>query len=819
MSNIGKYYFVLFLFLIVCVNSCSEPEEGQYSYSFIDNYPSAARTNFNEELILANYLPLDNKNSFFKHVYDLSEKSGSSTEYENVEGKVIRNSKKKIKNGYLDIKYFGSDESYISHSIVFRQENAKNYYLLKIDKTSNYDITLFVCTDSKLSVLKKLSFENEMSKPTNLRIIFIEDRLFIYINGKVSGSLIVARKPVEGFFSVSSSPAEYAGICSVKIVSFGPQILKDSKLSILLRNQENYNFTVLNFSRHYQIKRDAHKPFESKYLRRLKCYELSESEGFPYLHNTKPSIIFLSNSQLSYEIKIPENSVLFFSLANIQSSIDSRYRSLFSISITDGSSVDSYEYKFNHLNKTFKSYFLNLKKWAGKRCTISFKLTDSQKREISSPAELMIALGAPVIYTKPPPTRKNVILISLDTLRQDHLSCYAYDRKTSPSLDAFAKKSLVFNNAVANSNSTLPSHMSMFTSLYPSESGHQFKLSNYHFIENTIPETIKCLGEYVRPLSMKTGAITGGNWVSSWIGYDRGFDDFIEWTGLDMQITYERAINWLESNKKYNFFLFLHTYEIHKPYSRDYFLKNSHGKIAGIKDRMIARYDSGIRYTDQYLGKLFKWLKENNLFENTLIIITSDHGENFEILDGFDNLPGTHGRTLYDSEIKIPLMVGGAKGFYKQGICNFQVSNVDILPTILEYLEIEPERQLRGKSLVDLTATSGDLSSRTAFSENMILYNDKRGFRSLRTVVRKLIQKQEDNTVSYEFYNLANDPEEKENLVNVDSKKVDVFKHHLSKIISSLKIIKRNSSNLLQFNKDTFSSVQKSLMALGYLGN
>jgi arylsulfatase A-like enzyme len=239
---------------------------------------------------------------------------------------------------------------------------------------------------------------------------------------------------------------------------------------------------------------------------------------------------------------------------------------------------------------------------------------------------------------------------------------------------------------------------------------------------------------------------------------------------------------------------------------------------------MITKYDSGIKFADEHIGRLIQWLKKNNLFDNTLIIITSDHGENFNLNDKSDNLPGTHGTTLFDAEIKTPLLIGGSKDFCKKGRYSMQVSNVDILPTILDYFDIQPEQSIRGNSLLQIIKTD-NTDQRIAYSEYMSMSKkrnngQKRGTRSLRTIDNKLIQLNRlSGKVKYEYYDLQNDKNELNNLIREKVTESKIFIKKLQSIISSLKIPKRKVSDSNKFKNDSYKDITNSLKALGYLGD
>lgn len=816
------FSLLLIIIIVLLLVTGTNEKPPFYSYSFIDNFNNATKINFGENLILANYLPADKDNSFFQDIYKvLVRPSTSETVYINQNGNIIQDEKIVIRNSITSFDLYAREKKPVSYSLIFKQNGANEYWMINISINKRFTIDLYRQTLKKLKKLYKYS--GDMPKDRHLIFDFfsIENRLFAYHGNKILFSFINEGLTSSGYYSFTENTKSVQNKYIIKMGTLKSGTLEKTPYYLIPKEETFFNFNKEGYDRLYKTLSVNSTEKYSTYLRRIKCLELPSKIDHPYLTVTKPSIIFPLNASAEYYVELPPKAVMKFSLALLNENYYDNYRARFIISIkpdnTEKAKIFNYKFKYN--NGTFNNYTIDLGKYSGKKCKIVLKLEDSQKLKYSFPGEILVALGAPKIHSKATETKKNVILISLDTLRQDHLSCYGYHRNTSPNIDEFAQNAMVFDSAVSNSNSTLPSHMSMFTSLYPAESGFLFGLNDM-FMENNLPDEIKLLGEYMNEIGLRTGAITGGNWVSSWVGYDRGFDSFIEWLGKDIVITVDRAIEWLEDNKDNNFFLFLHTYEIHKPYSRSFYIdkiNSPSAKQATIKDRMIARYDSGIRTADEHIGRLIQWLKTNNLFNNTLIIITSDHGENFDHNDKADNLPGTHGKTLYDSEIKIPLLISGAPDFCKKGRYAMQVSNVDILPTILDYYNIQLPDKLRGNNLLKIIRQK-NMDNRVAYSEYVILQNKRYCNRSLRTTKNKLIQIERiKQKTTYEFFDLQKDKNERNNLIKKEVKQSKIFIQKLLSLISSMNIPDKEVSRLHNLQKGRFKELQDQLHALGYL--
>ncbi len=326
----------------------------------------------------------------------------------------------------------------------------------------------------------------------------------------------------------------------------------------------------------------------------------------------------------------------------------------------------------------------------------------------------------PIIY-EPNQSENNIILISLDTLRADHLSIYGYHRKTSPNIDALAKDSIIFYNAIAPSSWTLPSHMSLMTSLYSIH--HNVKKE-----DNILKPSIITLAQILSTNKFYCAGFTGGGFLSAHYGFSRGFDFYQENPNDALSFDAARklasqAINFLNYNKDKKFFLFLHTYQIHNPYfspppynklfSTDEKQKvnmNVEGILGGkesyfkplpnyIKENIISLYDGEIRYTDEILIKrIIEELKKLKLYDRSLIIITSDHGEEF-----YEHKAWLHGHDLYNEIIRIPLIIKLPHSEHKSKVINTFVSLIDIFPTILSIAKINYSNyKIDGENLIPL---------------------------------------------------------------------------------------------------------------------
>jgi arylsulfatase A-like enzyme len=310
----------------------------------------------------------------------------------------------------------------------------------------------------------------------------------------------------------------------------------------------------------------------------------------------------------------------------------------------------------------------------------------------------------PQIFGRSARPLPNVIIVSLDTLRADHIGAYGYPRATTPNIDALAEEGALFENTYASSPWTLPSHVSMLSGLNCVRHG-------VYSEADRIPPQTPWLATYLRNQGYTCAAVTGGGYVSSFFGFARGFDTY----GMSQkEIGNEgnadeaalQSLAWLEANADRPFFLFLHTYQLHLPYGpREPFKKmfldpaapglsiwdwKEPNRIyqpisADLKRNIEGLYDGSIRLTDEVLIKsLVEKLKNLGLYDRTLLIVTSDHGEEF-----FDHGGWSHTRTLYDEVIKVPLVVHFPGGKYAGRRIAPIVRLVDIVPTVLEELGID----------------------------------------------------------------------------------------------------------------------------------
>ncbi len=376
----------------------------------------------------------------------------------------------------------------------------------------------------------------------------------------------------------------------------------------------------------------------------------------------------------------------------------------------------------------------------------------------------------PVSETDPP----NILLISLDALRADHLGCYGYDRPTSPFIDKLASRGTRFSKASVNTHGTPPSHTTMLSSLYQETHRVGFGAKTPEGRNDIIPAEVELVQEILQAQGWHTIGVTGGGYMSGVFGFSRGFDSFSDKArsvsqGTSMVLDAVRPA--MEDGQP--IFAMYHTYEIHSPYEpppryRTIFgefhseispksealipLQVRAGKVLkpGDFDFLESQYDGEIRYTDEILESFFAHLEAIGFLENALVIITSDHGEEFGDHGGL-----LHRGSLYEELLHIPLILVGP-GVEKAVVDPQLVSLIDIAPTILDAANLPKTDIMEGRSLLGRSPLGPWPNQRIYAQYASLLY-------SVRTPRWKLIHK--PRPPHLRLFDLHGDPKEKRNVV------------------------------------------------------
>ena len=326
---------------------------------------------------------------------------------------------------------------------------------------------------------------------------------------------------------------------------------------------------------------------------------------------------------------------------------------------------------------------------------------------------------APLSASDPP-----VILISIDTLRADHLGCYGYPRPISPAIDRFRHDAVLFEQAIAQAPSTLPSHASMLSSLWPEHHGAFF------LRKTALPDAVLTLPEVLAELGYRTAGFNGGGQMAPEFGLGQGFELYqVVGRAAKTLETVRRAERWIASHDEGEpFFLFLHTYEIHHPYtpepadlrelaadyqgalpakiSKHLLVEINRGERDledGDLDYIVAAYDAEIRSMDAALGRFFAFLRQSGLYDRSIIVLTSDHGEEF----GERGQVGWHSHTLYDELLEVPLLIKLPASRHAGRSVAAQVRSIDLPPTILSLLGRPPRDEFEGFDLRHMIEDEG----------------------------------------------------------------------------------------------------------------
>ncbi len=416
----------------------------------------------------------------------------------------------------------------------------------------------------------------------------------------------------------------------------------------------------------------------------------------------------------------------------------------------------------------------------------------------------------------------NLILISVDTLRADRLNAYGYEaRRVSPNIDGLAADGILFEGHVAASPWTTPSHLSLFTSLSPTAHGVTGTFSRLmnHLLGrgsfDKLADSRQTLAEVLAGAGWDTAAFTGGLAMDPGIGFGQGFDSYDTSLVKMSPKGMGRLRAWLEVERERPFFLFWHTFEVHAPYLRTAFLPDvmPPDKVARVRRslRRLAQsrgwkgtgegaeilrrhgvytqavsealYDGGVLSMDGWLGELLSALRDRGLYDRTLIVLTSDHGEQLgersaSAGGGDDGLGfyNAHGHTLYDEMLRVPLIVKLPGQRYAGTRVAAVSRTIDVMPTILAELSLAPEvDEMQGVPLQPLWEGAREPPPLVAFSESLMETSEKKSLTSHRykyilSVGPEIVSQHgraflPAEADAVELYDLRHDPGERDNLL------------------------------------------------------
>jgi arylsulfatase A-like enzyme/Flp pilus assembly protein TadD len=412
-------------------------------------------------------------------------------------------------------------------------------------------------------------------------------------------------------------------------------------------------------------------------------------------------------------------------------------------------------------------------------------------------AFLCLSFPLSFLYPENDPTesRLNVLLVTIDTLRADRLGCYSREHLETPNIDRLAEKGTIFTKAFAHASTTLPAHVSILLGTVPL----------YHGVHDNgtfrVEDRFLTLAEHLKSHGYSTGAYIGAYPLDSRFGLAQGFDvydedyrgkstqklSFIERKAGDVA---DRATEWLEKQEA-RWFLWVHCFDPHDPYDPPEPFQTQY------KDRL---YDGEVAYVDSSLEKLFSHMRNNGLMDDTVVVITGDHGESLG-----EHGEMTHGYYAYNSTIWIPLIIsvpGVSGGRNTQTVCH-----ADIFPTLCDILKIETPPVLQGVSL--LPAMRGKtLPERPIYFESMYPYYS-RGWAPLKGFISgnsKFIE-----SPIPELYDLEKDFHELQNLAA--TVKLEDYRKELARIMEEQSLPGGEEERRPQADRETLEK----LKSLGYI--
>jgi arylsulfatase A-like enzyme/Flp pilus assembly protein TadD len=393
-------------------------------------------------------------------------------------------------------------------------------------------------------------------------------------------------------------------------------------------------------------------------------------------------------------------------------------------------------------------------------------------------------------------TGQNFLLITIDTLRADRLSCYGSQYPKTPNIDSLSERGMLFSRAFANTSTTLPSHANILLGTTPNHHGvHE----NLNFI---VSQDLLTLTEHLKNNGYSTGAFVGAYSLDSRFGLSQGFDTYddeysrihsVNLSSLERTAgsVIESALEWLITRRS-PWFLWIHCWDPHTPYDPPEPFKTQY------KDHL---YEGEVAYVDLVLGKLFDYMKERKFLDSTLIIFTGDHGESLG-----EHGEETHGFFAYNSSLWIPLIISSPET--ESGRVDDYVSHVDIFPTVCDMLGIEKPSFLQGSSL--LPAIKGKkLPERPIYFESLYPYYS-RGWAPLKGFILK--QKKFIDSPIPEIYDLNHDFDELEN--HAGKERISQLTSQLQNIIQTL-----TPSEKIVAARKVDRETREKLASLGYISS
>ncbi len=423
----------------------------------------------------------------------------------------------------------------------------------------------------------------------------------------------------------------------------------------------------------------------------------------------RPCLLMSPPCTVAFTTEIPPDGKLEFGAGLGQSTLE-QVKSAVTFRV-DIEGKEVFSHTFQPLKKDgpkpdWEDAVIDVGEFAGSPVSITFEVDTA---EPTGDGPLIAGWSQPSITTirnvdrvASSPEKPNVIFIVVDTLRADHLGCYGYPRPTSPTIDRLAKEGVLFEKAISQSSWTWPATATLLTGLYPYT--HGVTKAEQCYLAQRLP----CAGEIFQGEGFRTKGVSANPLICEAQNFDQGFEELVEIFHEPAEVVNEHAIPYLRAQGDERFFLYLHYMDPHYPYAPPeedlrHFREGRDGEkdnkiykaIAEAKNQVVLQkfagevqyltdlYDGEIRHFDNHLEKLLNVLTETGLSEKTILVITSDHGEEL-----FEHGRVGHARTLYTEVIHVPLILHAPFLFPAKRIDGL-VETIDVLPTLLQLAAVK----------------------------------------------------------------------------------------------------------------------------------
>jgi len=397
--------------------------------------------------------------------------------------------------------------------------------------------------------------------------------------------------------------------------------------------------------------------------------------------------------------------------------------------------------------------------------------------------------------------RYNVLLLTVDTLRADHLGCYGYSRASTPHMDHLAAEGVLFERAETAAPITLPAHASILTGTYPA----------FHGVRNNgtyrLGPRAETLSEVLKSNGYRTGAVISGYPLVTRFGLSQGFDSYddhlppererqIGFRERGAEEVTQSGIAWLEAGAGQRFFLWLHYFDPHAPYSPP----------SPYAERFSrSPYDGEIAYVDAEIGRVLEKLRQMGLFERTLVVLVSDHGEGLG-----EHGEATHGVFLYESTLRVPMILSLPGPLPRGRRVATPVRTIDLMPTILRLVDVPEPDELQGTSLLPLTSRRPPDLLLKSVSETLLPLENYgwSEMAALRIGDWKYIQAPRE-----EIYDLKTDPGEANNLADKREGDVARMREEVHRLLAEA----APTGAPIAYRQELDETARERLRSLGYL--